>query len=481
MTRNTNVTAFFSEDMDPTTLTTSTFKLYRWSAPKQQWIQVTDTAVSCDSSCRTATLDPYPSDSSILLAPHRKYLAVVTTGVKDVAGNALATNNSWNFTTGVGKTSFYNNTATGNTIGWNRSDMTRNDRWFPDCARCPANTSISGDITLATEQKESKNWQSKLSTNSVQIGPQTSAQTASPDATSISYSDPLQITQGGTYSGAWQSTDPSTPAVTVSTTEPVTIENCNIKSKGDLIKASVGHADITVKNCNGYAQNPDVASELNGRFLSADSIDNLVVENNYIEGVWRGIHLHRSDGNGSTDSIKIRYNKVKNIDGRRSDGAGGYRTGNTFDTDWETAQFLHFDKVRSVPDVEIAWNEVINEPYKSRSEDVIHIYDSAGTSTSPIRIHDNYLKGSYPADPANQSHSGGGIMLGDWSGTVGLEPAYVEVYDNQVVSTDNYGIAISGGHDLHYYDNKIVSSAELADGTKIYANNVGAYVWNANE
>ena len=34
---------------------------------------------------------------------------------------------------------------------------------------------------------------------------------------------PLVITKGGTYTGTWESTNRSTPAVTVNTSEPVTI------------------------------------------------------------------------------------------------------------------------------------------------------------------------------------------------------------------------------------------------------------------
>ena len=51
----------------------------------------------------------------------------------------------------------------------------------------------------------------------------------------IQWSGPLTITQGGTYSGNWRSTDPNTPAVTVATTAPVVIQNSHVTGPNDLI------------------------------------------------------------------------------------------------------------------------------------------------------------------------------------------------------------------------------------------------------
>ena len=40
----------------------------------------------------------------------------------------------------------------------------------------------------------------------------------------VDWSSPIVITEAGTYSGNWRSTDSKTPAVTVATTAPVVIE-----------------------------------------------------------------------------------------------------------------------------------------------------------------------------------------------------------------------------------------------------------------
>ena len=96
--RNISLTATFSEEMNPNTLNASTVMLFARKSGK--WRRVADVAVSCDNSCQAATIDPYPSDPAKLLAANKKYMVVVTTGAQDKAGNALARNYSWTFTTG---------------------------------------------------------------------------------------------------------------------------------------------------------------------------------------------------------------------------------------------------------------------------------------------------------------------------------------------------------------------------------------------
>jgi hypothetical protein len=291
----------------------------------------------------------------------------------------------------------------------------------------------------------------------------------------LGFRPPVVIDEGGTYSGKWQSHDPDVPAVLIDTSEPVTIEDSLIRSRGHLIVAPDG-ADVTVRNSSGYGLNPNVKGKVPGRFLVADQFKRAILENNYLEGT-SGIYLHDYEGDGTEDqSVKILRNRAKNIDGRHSDGTGGFS-----ETGYEPAQFVQLDKVRDLQGVELAWNEIINEPGESRVEDNISIYLSSGTSNSPILIHDNYVKGAYPFDPAEDSYSGGGIMLGDGSAnSPESAAAFVRAYRNQIVSTTVYGIAIAAGHDNEFYDNRAVSSGRLKDGSWINAQNVGAYVWDIN-
>lgn len=174
--------------------------------------------------------------------------------------------------------------------------------------------------------------------------------------------------------------------------------------------------------------------------------------------------------------MEILRNRVKNIDGRHSNGAGGFsRTG------YDAAQFVQLNGVRGLQSAEIAWNQIINKPGESRVEDNISVYLSNGVPHHPIRIHDNYIQGAYPINPTEDRYSGGGIMVGDGSaGSASEVSHHVTAYDNQVIDTTNYGVAIADGHDSSYHHNRVISDGLLDDGTRVAAQNVGIYVWNSS-
>lgn len=312
------------------------------------------------------------------------------------------------------------------------------------------------------------------------------------------YSPPLLVTHGGTYRGAWTSDDPAVAAVTIETTEPVIIEKSRLRGRGNLIQTLVAHADLTVRDTTGEGVNPDVEGKIPGRFLTSEGFDRIDVENcslDHTAGIYLLDYTPAAGGKGAPDgpSIRIMRNIAHDIDGRKSDGHDGWMDFNMRTTasgrheeGFEPVQFVQFDKVRHAPDVEIAWNQVINDPGDSRVEDNISIYLSSGTADSPIRIHDNFIRGAYTIRPwegsggdDEWSYSGGGIMLGDGSPRDPSESsAFAVAENNQVVATTNYGIAISSGHDLSFSHNRLVASGKLADGRSIPAQNVGAYIWN---
>lgn len=310
---------------------------------------------------------------------------------------------------------------------------------------------------------------------------------------------PLVITKGGTYRGTWESLDPNRPAVVINTAEKVIIEDSTIRSRGHLIASGVDHVNITVRRTSGYGLNPNRAGRMPGRFINLEDFDNVIVDDSFFENT-SGIHLLRYMGDRTpAETIRITDNYAHNIDGRKSNGNGGWRdynvrinlTTNVVDVGFDYAQFIQFDKVNNVPGIEIAWNQVINDPASSRVEDNINIYKSSGTAASPISIHDNYIRGAYTIRPWQSSYtkdgfrydwtySGGGILLGDGRGNAASEDsAFVKVYDNQVVSTTNYGIAIAAGHDLEARNNRVLSAGVLSDGRAIKQQNVGLYVQDA--
>src|SRR5215204_660594 len=105
--RNANLTATFSEKMDPSTLTNATFKLFKVNTDGST-TQVTNATVTPSTDGLKATLNPFGT-STTLLAKSTKYKAIVTTEAKDVTGNPLDQNPTtsgnqqmaWSFKTGL--------------------------------------------------------------------------------------------------------------------------------------------------------------------------------------------------------------------------------------------------------------------------------------------------------------------------------------------------------------------------------------------
>jgi methionine-rich copper-binding protein CopC len=100
-----NVTGTFSEAMDPSTVTSANFNLTDGTTGS-----TVPAAVSYDSASRVATLNPTAN-----LVAGRQYTATISVGVRDVAGNALASARTWTFTTasaGGGDTTAPSVTAT---------------------------------------------------------------------------------------------------------------------------------------------------------------------------------------------------------------------------------------------------------------------------------------------------------------------------------------------------------------------------------
>ncbi|MHB8581384.1 MAG: Ig-like domain-containing domain, partial [Ignavibacteriaceae bacterium] len=84
---NQKIAATFSEAMDASTITASTFTLMQGTTAISGFVSYSGT---------TAMFAP-----SSMLAPNTIYTVTVTTGAKDLAGNAMASNYVWNFTTGA--------------------------------------------------------------------------------------------------------------------------------------------------------------------------------------------------------------------------------------------------------------------------------------------------------------------------------------------------------------------------------------------
>lgn len=290
---------------------------------------------------------------------------------------------------------------------------------------------------------------------------------------------PLTINAGGTYTGFWESTDPNRASVVVNTAEPVILENCLIRGRGDLIQALRSGGNITVRGCHAYGLDPVVNNRQRGDFLHAYQQSNVVVQNNHIEGTYHGVLAQELQG----ATLTIRYNKARNLDGAASDGKGGRKLPLGYNP-YGGDLFNHFallDKARNLLGAEIAWNEIVNDdPYSATIGDAINLAKSSGTAASPIQVHNNYVYGGYGFDPAlNTQYSGAGFTTdGARDDTAQTATAYVKVHHNQFVNLANNGAAIAAGHDIEIYSNRAVSTGLLGDSqsmTSVFGNAFGVY------
>jgi hypothetical protein len=304
---------------------------------------------------------------------------------------------------------------------------------------------------------------------------QTASTTISSSMGNIQWSGPLTITQGGTYSGNWKSTDPNTPAVTVATTAPVVIQNSYVTGPNDLIDDPFYGNNLTVKNVIGLGVNPNVRGQANGLFVDAQNPILLDVENCYFENVQFGVYVRGYGGNrDGIQTVTILNNRGRNLLGLESDGNNGYLSG---ETNWRWAHAIQLSAMPSVPGIKIAWNEIINYPYQSLVNENVNMFDSGGTSSSPAEFHDNYIQGAYAYNPAVDSYNGGGFVTdGSAFDTAATASAYHNVYNNQIVGTVNMGIEFSTGHDNVAWNNTVIASGLLPNGTKIPSQNVGIVI-----
>jgi len=304
-----------------------------------------------------------------------------------------------------------------------------------------------------------------------------------------SYSRQIAIHKGGTYSGSWnndhiQTGEPGAGGnvVFIDTTEPVTLENCFLSSTRGHLRTVPG-ANVTVRNCNAYGSRPAEPGATPGFFLFGPDIGGLTMENNYLEGMawgaalWSGTLGRRWTPSGP---IVIRYNRVRNLDKQPGDGLGGRVTAGNPNTG--QGGFVSVMELDLLHGAEIAWNEVIAEPYVSATNDIVNLWSAASTAATPISVHDNYFRGQYAPTP----EAGNGVNLPDcqpWQPmcygtyvaqvivldghhdgeTAQTATSFVRIHDNQLVNTWG-GITLTAGHDNQAYGNRVVSTGRLRNG-----------------
>ncbi len=328
--------------------------------------------------------------------------------------------------------------------------------------------SASGSSVLASlGGNQFQGQQAGNATVSVACGSLTAqaAVTVIPQAASAA----ITITSGGTYSGNWTSDSPDTPAVTIATEDPVTIEDSVLTSRGTLIRitgAAVG-AHVTIDNVTATALDPGVKGLQRGAFVSATNVASLVVRNCTVTGASFGVYAADS----TVSTLQVVNNLALNLEDRASDGQGGLLA-----TRPDLGHFVILSRIAAPQGAEIGWNKIVQTMGQSSVEDVINVYRSEGAPGEPIRVHDNYIEGnSSPSAPSN--YSGAGVIAD--GGATAPVTAYALFENNDVVHTAGSGVVIANGHDVTAAGNRIVSCGQSAAGAwfaMTYAN--AASIWD---
>ena len=307
-------------------------------------------------------------------------------------------------------------------------------------------------------------------TTQVSVTCGTISATASVVVTAQQASGPIEITSGGIYSGNWSSTDPNTPAVTIHTDQPVTIQDSVITSRGALIHISgvKTGAEVTIENVTGTALDPEVADRGRGAFISATNVTSLTVRHCSMTGVSFGVNL----AGATPRALEISNNLASNLEDRASDGQGGLLS-----TRPSLGHFLILNNIYAPSGAEIAWNQIVQTIGQSSTEDVINIYDSQGSPGQPIWVHDNYIEGS--SSPAVNGDYTGTALITDGPTTNGAQPtAFVLFEANQVVATAGSGVGIAAGHDIEATANRIVSCGVTSAGAWYAWGASAVVIWN---
>lgn len=244
------------------------------------------------------------------------------------------------------------------------------------------------------------------------------------------------------------------PAIRIRTQRPVVLENVITVSAGSHVFAE-GFADVTIRRSAGYGLEPTVDDVPRGTYLTMEGFNRVTVERTFLTHT-RGLQLWAFDGDDAGErTIRIAQNVVRNVDGRCRNTGGG--CGN--DGNYQFANFVSFNGVRG-KDIEIAWNDVENQPNESSVEDNLGLYRASGTADGPMRIHHNAIRGGWEY-PVSGNYTGSCFTTDGDPESVD-EVGFIEATENLCIGVP---MNIAGGHDVHYRDNVYASSGQLPDGT----------------
>ena len=176
----------------------------------------------------------------------------------------------------------------------------------------------------------------------------------------------------------------------------ISLSNCNYVTITNCILGPSGSYGIYLKNCSHI------------------TITNCSFASNY-----NGVYAE------NCTSIKVNNNQFTNV-------IGGYPRG----------QYVQFNTVTDTGNA--VKDNVCDLVYGARDpQDLINMYKSGGTATSPLVISGNKMRnGSY-------NTSSGGILVGDNGG------GYINILNNTLMNTGNFGIGVAGGNNINVLNNTV--------------------------
>jgi hypothetical protein len=243
---------------------------------------------------------------------------------------------------------------------------------------------------------------------------------------------PLRITSGGIYTGRYESTVASTPAVTIATSEPVVLSHMTVRHRGSAVFAQGTRANLTIVDSSFTATDPGSVQEQWDVYAYQPTA--LVVEHNsFLDG--HGITINGN--NLTTSPFRISFNDFVDVG----------RYGAT-----EMVGPVHTDKVLA-PGGKVQWNRSTATYRRSVIEDAFGFYRTNGGAGNPLDIGHNLVNGAYPHSGNGSDFTGGAFDLGDGGGS------WLLGHDNTAVNYTNNGFMIPSGHDIEHQ-----SSVAVYDG-----------------
>lgn len=204
------------------------------------------------------------------------------------------------------------------------------------------------------------------------------------------------------------------------------IENLRFENMADVAIRVGDASNVIIRNC-AFVKTGAEAIEM-------ENASNVTVTNCFFFGVTTGVYAL------SSTTIKVDNNQFVNVRQRSGGGRG---------------QFVQFNGVGGAGN-SVSNNKGENFLDESNPEDLISMFNSSGTASSPILIRNNMFRGGGP------SASGGGIMAGDYGGS------YQIVENNVLLNPGQYGYAASGGFNIQIINNKVFAKQQPFTNNPLY-------------